>query len=166
LGKEEAQNLMIGLIVAYDKNRVIGNKGRIPWRIKGEQLRFKNLTTGNVVVMGRRSYEEIGRPLPNRLTIVVSSTKCFDEENVITVKSIEEAIEKAEGRDVFISGGARIYEEALPLCDKLFITEVDGEFEGDTFFPEFDEQKYEKTIDSHVDGEIPYTYVTYTKLEK
>ena len=69
---------MIGLIVAYDKNRVIGNKGRIPWRIKGEQLRFKNLTTGNVVVMGRRSYEEIGRPLPNRLTIVVSSTKCFD----------------------------------------------------------------------------------------
>lgn len=157
---------MIGLIVAYDKNRVIGNKGRIPWRIKGEQLRFKNLTTGNVVVMGRRSYEEIGRPLPNRLTIVVSSTKCFDEENVITVKSIEEAIEKAEGKDVFISGGARIYEEALPLCDKLFITEVDGEFEGDTFFPEFDERKYEKTIDSHVDGEIPYTYVTYTKLEK
>ena len=157
---------MIGLIVAYDKSRVIGNKGRIPWRIKGEQLRFKNLTTGNVVVMGRRSYEEIGRPLPNRLTIVVSSTKCFDEENVITVKSIEEAIEKAEGKDVFISGGARIYEEALPLCDKLFITEVDGEFEGDTFFPEFDEQKYEKTIDSHVDGEIPYTYVTYTKLEK
>lgn len=157
---------MIGLIVAYDKNRVIGNKGRIPWRIKGEQLRFKNLTTGNVVVMGRRSYEEIGRPLPNRLTIVVSLTKCFDEENVITVKSIEEAIEKAEGKDVFISGGARIYEEALPLCDKLFITEVDGEFEGDTFFPEFDEQKYEKTIDSHVDGEIPYTYVTYTKLEK
>lgn len=157
---------MIGLIVAYDKNRVIGNKGRIPWRIKGEQLRFKNLTTGNVVVMGRRSYEEIGRPLPNRLTIVVSLTKCFDEENVITVKSIEEAIEKAEGKDVFISGGARIYEEALPLCDKLFITEVDGEFEGDTYFPEFDEQKYEKTIDSHVDGEIPYTYVTYTKLEK
>ena len=157
---------MIGLIVAYDKNRVIGNKGRIPWRIKGEQLRFKNLTTGNVVVMGRRSYEEIGRPLPNRLTIVVSSTKCFDEENVITVKSIEEAIEKAEGKDVFISGGARIYEEALPLCDKLFITEVDGEFEGDAFFPKFDEQKYEKTIDSHVDGEIPYTYVTYTKLEK
>lgn len=157
---------MIGLIVAYDKNRVIGNKGRIPWRIKGEQLRFKNLTTGNVVVMGRRSYEEIGRPLPNRLTIVVSSTKCFDEENVITVKSIEEAIEKAESKDVFISGGARIYEEALPLCDKLFITEVDGEFEGDTFFPEFDERKYEKTIDSHVDGEIPYTYVTYTKLEK
>ena len=157
---------MIGLIVAYDKNRVIGNKGRIPWRIKGEQLRFKNLTTGNVVVMGRRSYEEIGRPLPNRLTIVVSSTKCFDEENVITVKSIEEAIEKAEGKDVFISGGARIYEEALPLCDKLFITEVDGEFEGDTFFPKFDERKYEKTIDSHVDGEIPYTYVTYSKLEK
>ena len=84
---------MLGLIVAYAKNRVIGNKGMIPWRIKGEQLRFKELTTGNIVIMGRRSYEEIGRPLPNRETIVVSSTKNFDQEHCVTVKSLKEAIE-------------------------------------------------------------------------
>lgn len=154
---------MLGLIVAYAKNRVIGNKGMIPWRIKGEQLRFKELTTGNIVIMGRRSYEEIGHPLPNRETIVVSSTKNFDQEHCVTVKSLKEAIELVGDKTAYISGGARLYEEALPLVDKLYITEVELEPEGDTFFPEFDESLYEKTIDQHFDGEIPFTYVTYTK---
>lgn len=75
---------MIALIAALSKNRVIGKEGRIPWKIKGEQKRFKELTTGNVVIMGRRSYEEIGRPLPGRITIVVSSTKDFTGENCYT----------------------------------------------------------------------------------
>ena len=79
---------MIALIVAFAKNQVIGNKGCIPWKIKGEQRRFKELTTGNVVIMGRRSYEEIGKPLPNRTTIVVSGTKNFDSENCMTAKSL------------------------------------------------------------------------------
>lgn len=154
---------MIGLIVAYAKNRVIGNEGQIPWRIKGEQKRFRELTTGNVVVMGRRSYEEIGRPLPNRMTYVVSNTKNFDQEGVKTVKSIQEAIDLAGDKNVYISGGARIYEEAMPYVEKMYITEVELEVEGDTFFPEFDENLYEKTIDERVEGEIPYTYVTYTR---
>lgn len=158
---------MVGLIVAYTKNRVIGNKGRIPWRIKGEQRRFKELTTGNVVVMGRRSYDEIGHPLPNRFTIVVSSSAKYEADNCITVPTIKDAIEYASknrpNENIYLSGGAGIYKEGLPLADKLFITEVDAVIEGDTFFPEFDETKYTKTIDEHVDGEIPYTYVTYTK---
>lgn len=154
---------MIGLIVAYGKNRVIGNNGSIPWRIKGEQRRFRELTTGNVVVMGRRSYEEIGRPLPNRMTYVVSSTKNFDEEGVKTVASIEEAIKLAGDKNVYISGGARIYKEAMPYVEKMYITEVDLEPEGDTFFPEFDENEFDKVIDEEVDGEIPYKYVTYTR---
>ena len=78
---------MIGLIVAYTRNRVIGNKGQIPWRIKGEQRRFRELTTGNVVIMGRKSYEEIGRPLPNRFNIIVSRTEKYEDENLITVPS-------------------------------------------------------------------------------
>ena len=90
---------MLGLIVAYAENRVIGKDGMIPWKIKGEQLRFKELTTGNVVIMGRKSYEEIGRPLPNRTTIVISGTKNFDQENCFTVKSVKEAIELAGDRD-------------------------------------------------------------------
>lgn len=154
---------MIGLIVAYGKNRVIGNKGCIPWRIKGEQRRFKELTTGNVVVMGRRSYEEIGRPLPNRMTYVVSRTKNFDQEGVKTVSSIQEAINLAVDKNVYISGGAGIYKEAMPYVEKMYITEVDLEPEGDTFFPEFNEEDFIREVDEEIDGEIPYKYVTYTR---
>lgn len=154
---------MIALIVAYTKNRVIGNKGCIPWKIKGEQKRFRELTTGNVVVMGRRSYEEIGRPLPNRTTIVISNTRNFDCENCMTAKSLAEALELAGDRKVYISGGARLYEEALPLVEKMYITEIDAEIEGDTYFPVFDEALFEKEINERVEGEIPYTYVTYTR---
>lgn len=154
---------MIGLIVAYGKNRVIGNKGCIPWRIKGEQKRFKELTTGNVVVMGRKSYEEIGRPLPNRMTYVVSRTKNFDEEGVKTVASIQEAIDLAGDKNVYISGGAGIYKEAMPYVEKMYITEVELEPEGDTFFPEFDENEFIREVDEEIDGEIPYKYVTYTR---
>ena len=154
---------MVALIVAYTQNRVIGNQGCIPWKIKGEQKRFRELTTGNVVIMGRRSYEEIGRPLPNRTTIVVSNTKNFDAENCITAKSLAEALELAGDRKVYISGGARLYEEALPLVEKMYITEIDAEIEGDTFFPVFDESLYDKEINERFEGEIPYTYVTYTR---
>ncbi|MBQ9862900.1 MAG: dihydrofolate reductase [Lachnospiraceae bacterium] len=158
---------MIGLIVAYTRNRVIGNKGQIPWRIKGEQRRFRELTTGNVVIMGRKSYEEIGRPLPNRFNIIVSRTEKYEDENLITLPSLTEAIEYAKknrpGEDIFLSGGAGIYNEGLPLAEKLFVTEIEATVLGDTYFPEFDESLYEKTIDEHVDGDIPYTYVTYTK---
>ena len=158
---------MIGLIVAYAHNRVIGDKGRIPWRIKGEQRRFKELTTGNVVIMGRRSYDEIGHPLPNRFTIVVSSTAKYEAENCVTVPSVKEAIDYAKknrpDENIYLSGGAGIYKEGLPYAEKLFITEVDLDVEGDTFFPEFDKSLYTRKVDERVDGEIPYAYVTYTK---
>lgn len=84
---------MIGLIVARSKNNVIGKNGQIPWRIKGEQKQFKELTTGNTVVMGRKSYEEIGHPLPNRMNIVVSNTANYSGENLLTVHSLQEALD-------------------------------------------------------------------------
>ena len=154
---------MIALIVAYAKNHVIGNKGCIPWKIKGEQRRFKELTTGNVVVMGRRSYEEIGKPLPNRITIVVSRTKEFSGENCYTAGSLQEAIALAGDRDVYISGGAGLYEEALPIVDKMYITEIDAEIDGDTYFPRFNENDFMKEVNERFEGEIPYTYVTYIR---
>ena len=154
---------MIALIVAYTKNQVIGNKGCIPWKIRGEQKRFRELTTGNVVIMGRRSYEEIGKPLPNRTTIVVSSTKNFDGDNCLTAKSLLEAIKLAGDKDIFISGGAKLYEEALPLVEKMYITEIDCDIEGDTYFPAFDRETFAKEINEKYDGEIPYTYVTYKR---
>ncbi len=158
---------MIGLIVAYTKNRVIGNAGKIPWRIKGEQRRFRELTTGNVVIMGRRSYDEIGHPLPNRDTIVLSTTAKYEAENCTTVSSLEEALELAKKRfpekNVYISGGAGVYRSAMDMVDVMYITEIDAEIEGDTFFPEFDESAFTKTVDEKVEGEIPYAYVTYTR---
>lgn len=158
---------MIGLIVAYAKNRVIGNKGQIPWRIKGEQRRFRELTTGNVIIMGRRTYEEIGHPLPNRFTVVVSNSAIYEEENCTTAGSLALAIKKAQelqpGKNIYISGGAGLYREAIPLVEQMFITEIDMEIEGDTFFPVFDESSFEKVIDEKVEGEIPFSYVTYTR---
>lgn len=130
---------MIGLIVARSKNNVIGKNGNIPWKIKGEQKQFRELTTGNVVIMGRKSYEEIGHPLPNRMNIVVSTTTEYQGDNLVSVKSLEDALLLAKGRDVYISGGYGLFKEALQIVDKMYITEVDLNIEdGDTFFPEFD----------------------------
>lgn len=157
---------MISLIVAYAKNRVIGYQGKIPWAIKGEQKRFRELTTGNIVIMGRKSYEEIGKPLPNRYTIVVSGTKRFEEDNCTTACSLAEALRLAGDRDCFISGGARLYKEAIPLVDKMYVTLIDVVIPGDTFFPEFDETEWVCEEKQRVEGKIPYQYVTYVRKAK
>jgi dihydrofolate reductase len=158
---------MVGLIVARSKNNVIGKGGEIPWKIKGEQKQFKELTTGNVVVMGRRSYEEIGHPLPNRETIVVSRTKNFDGDNVLTASSVKEAIELAKGKDVYISGGYGLYKEAIPVVDVMYITEVDLEVEnGDVFFPDFNEAEFEKEIGETLGDDIKFTRTIYRRKRK
>lgn len=154
---------MISLIVAYTKNRVIGNNGKIPWNLKNEKKRFKELTTGNVVIMGRKTYEEIGRPLPNRTNIVISTTKNFDCENCTTVKSLEEALDICKGEDVYISGGAGIYKAVLPFVEKMYITEIDTIIEGDTYFPNFDESKFTREVVAEFNEELTYRYTTYTK---
>lgn len=155
---------MIGLIVARSQNNVIGKNGQIPWRIKGEQKQFKELTTGNVVVMGRRSYEEIGHPLPNRKTIVVSRTKQYEGENLATAGSVKEAIEMAGEQNVYISGGYGLYKEAIPFVDVMYITEVQTTIEdGDVFFPEFDENDFDKTEGETGGEEIKFIRTTYTR---
>lgn len=158
--------MMIALVAAYSKNHVIGNKGCIPWKIQGEQKRFKELTTGNVVVMGRRSYEEIGHPLSDRTTIIVSSTQNFNGENYFTVPSLQEAIALANHKDIYVSGGAGLYQEAIDIVDKMFITEIDMEIVGDTYFPKFDQNIFIREVNEKFDGIIPYTYLTYTKKKK
>lgn len=156
---------MIALIAACAEGRVIGRDGRIPWDIPGEQHRFRDLTMGHVIVMGRRTYEEIGRPLPGRETIVVSRTRCFDAPHCVTVPSLARALEIAGGRDVYISGGAQLYREALPLADVLYLTQIHAAFDGDTFFPLFDETQFEQTAREDVDAPIAYTYLTYRRKE-
>ncbi len=169
---------MVGLIVARSKNNVIGKNGQIPWRIKGEQKQFKELTTGNVVVMGRKSYEEIGHPLPNRLNIIVSRTEKYEGENLLSAPSVQEAIALAQDKealsragftpkgepDIYISGGYGLYKEAVAFVDKMYITEVDTVIEdGDVFFPEFDAEAFEKKTGASGGDEIKFTRTVYTR---
>lgn len=154
---------MIALIVACAKNRVIGKDGSIPWKIPEELRYFHDVTMGGAVIMGRKTYESIGRPLQGRLNIVISRSKVIEDENVITVPSAEEALKAAEGKEVFICGGQSVYEEMLPLADRLYITEVELEPEGDAFFPEFDEGEYDLISEKRVGGEVPYTIKVYDR---
>jgi dihydrofolate reductase/dihydrofolate reductase (trimethoprim resistance protein) len=155
---------MISLIAAVSKNNVIGNKGLIPWHIKGEQKRFKELTTGRTIIMGRKSFEEIGKPLPNRKTVLISSTKLIEAENCITAASLKEALKAAEGEEeIFIAGGGRVYEEAMSYADRIYLTVIELVTEGDTFFPDFDKSLFTEVYKERIEGEIPYTYYTYER---
>lgn len=154
---------MIGLIVAYDKNRVIGNRSSMPWKIPGEQKRFKELTLGNTVVMGKHTYEEIGHPLSNRFNIIVSSTMLYTANNCMTVSNLSEGLRLATTKDIYIAGGSRLYEEVLPYVEKMFITEIHIEVIGDTYFPYFNESDFIKEVNEHNNESVPYTYYTYTR---
>ena len=156
---------MIALIAAFSKqNRVIAKDSKIPWKIDGELERFKRLTTNNVVIMGRNTFEEIGKPLPKRINIVISRTKNFIEENLFTVSSFEESFSLAQSfkKDIFFIGGEEIFKKSLPLCEKLFLTEIFDFYDGDRFFPLFDETKYTAIIEKN-DEKNGYRYLTYTK---
>jgi dihydrofolate reductase len=126
-------------IAAMSLNRVIGRGNQIPWHLPEDFKWFKRMTTGNVVVMGRKTFESIGRPLPNRETIVVSRGD-FSYPGVRTVASLEAIDLENESREVFICGGAQIYAQALSKCSDLYLTLVLNEVEGDTFFPPFEDQ--------------------------
>ena len=158
---------MISLIVAYDKNRLIGKDGTMPWYIPGELKRFRQLTEGNVVIMGRKTYEALGKPLPNRICIILSNSKRYIGENLFGASSLEAAIEIAKenwpDKNIIIGGGAKLYKQVLDMVDIMYITEIDAEFNGDTYFPQFDENKFEKTIDGHFESTVPYTYITYKR---
>jgi dihydrofolate reductase (trimethoprim resistance protein) len=156
---------MVSLIVAISKNNVIGNNGIMPWKIKGEQKRFKELTTGKTIIVGRKSFQEIGKPLPNRKTIIISTTENIVADNCTTVKSLLEAFNLAKDEEeIFIAGGGQVYKEALPYADKIYITIIDKIVEGNVYFPEINKEDFIKTYEERIDGEIPYTYYTYERV--
>ena len=130
---------MVSLIVAKSKHNVIGDKGRIPWHIPNDLKRFKELTTDNVVIMGRKTFESLpeeNRPLPNRVNIILSKDKSYHSTCCMVFDSLKKALRKAgSDKKVFVIGGGEIYKEALKYADNVYVTEVDGEFEGDTYFP-------------------------------
>ena len=130
---------MVSLIVAKSKNNVIGNKGKLPWNISEDLNRFKELTTDNVVIMGRKTYESLpkkSKPLPNRINIIISRDENYTVPNCLVFNDIKTAIRKAgTNKEVFIIGGEQVYKEGLRYTDKIYVTEVDGEFKGDAYFP-------------------------------
>src|SRR4051812_15428294 len=130
------------------ENRVIGNGNKIPWHLPEDFKWFKKMTTGQVVVMGRKTFESIGKPLPNRETIVLSRGQ-FQYPGVRTIQDLNQIDLAGETREVFICGGAQVYERALPLCSDLYLTLVKRRVEGDTFFPVFEEgfEKAETILD-------------------
>jgi len=126
-------------IAAMSLNRVIGAGNRIPWHLPEDFKWFKEMTTGHVIVMGRRTFESIGRPLPNRTTLVLSRSQ-FSHAGVQTIESLDRLRAVADGCEVFICGGAQVYSQALPRCSDLFLTLVKRHVDGDTFFPPFEHQ--------------------------
>jgi len=126
-------------IAAMSENRVIGAAGRIPWHLPEDFKWFKKMTTGQVIVMGRKTFESIGKPLPNRTTIVLSRSQ-FSHPAVQTVPELSRIGLANEHRDVFICGGAQVYAQALPLCSDLFLTLVKRVVEGDAYFPPFEDR--------------------------
>lgn len=160
---------MISLIVAYAHNNVIGNKGRIPWDIPDDREHFKQLTLGSIVVMGRRTFEEIykkfGAGLPGRETIVISKTTNYEGANYRTAISLEKALELAKSlfpqKEIFICGGESVYKEAIEskLVNKMYITEIDADISGDAFFPEFDIADFEIKDKTKIDLPVPHCFI-------
>ncbi len=119
------------------KNRVIGANGRLPWHLSSDLKRFKALTMGHHIIMGRKTFESIGRLLPGRTTIVITRNPGWKFEGAVVADSLQRALDLASGdSEVFVIGGQEVFREALPLADRIYLTEIDRDFEGDTFFPE------------------------------
>lgn len=160
---------MISIIAAIGKNREIGKKNGLLWHIPEELRHFKQITMGHPVIMGRKTYESIGRPLPGRINIVISQSITPGViRGVMTVKSLESAIELAKkqpGADgIFIIGGASVFEQALPLTDKLYLTMVEAEFpDADAFFPNYSDFKKIITQKQEQAGEYLLNYLELTR---
>jgi dihydrofolate reductase len=150
---------MISLIVVHDKNRVIGYENKMPWHLPGELKYFKNTTMGKPMIMGRKTFESIGRPLPGRKNIIVTRNKEYQHEGIEVVTSLIEAINIAgDVPEIMIIGGEEIFKLALPIADRLYITQIDYEFKGDTYFPPYGDEWTPVSIGEPVDTNQGFTY--------
>lgn len=150
---------MISLIVATAENRVIGIHNKMPWHMPADLAYFKKITTGHFVVMGRKTFESIGKPLPNRTNIILTRDETFKAEGCQVLHSIDDALELAKTERLFVIGGAEIYRQFLPYADKVYVTYIHQSFEGDTFFPELCSAWKLSTTEVHDrDEKNPYDY--------
>ena len=163
---------IVAAVVAIGRNRELGKGNRLLWKIPADVQRFRDLTRGHALILGRKTFESIlgyrGTPLPDRTNIVITRDRDWKYEDVIVVHSLEEAMEKAreiEKEEIHIGGGAEIYKEALPMIDKLYLTLIDAEGEADTFFPPYEDQ-FTKIVsqEDHEWNGIKYKYVDLERM--
>lgn len=162
--------MLISIIVAMGRNRAIGFQNALPWRLSADLKRFKDLTMGHHILMGRKTYESIGRPLPGRTSIVITRQPDFQAEGCLLAPSLEAAIALAQARgepEAFVIGGAEIYAQALPHADRLYLTLVDAEPEADAFFPELAEPDWQRLETTTVVADEKNQYAsTFTVLHR
>ncbi|WP_026462706.1 dihydrofolate reductase [Adhaeribacter aquaticus] len=160
---------MIASIFAMSSNRVIGKDNTLPWHLPADLKFFKNKTTGHPILMGRKTYESIGKPLPNRTSIVITRQENYEVPGAIVVNSLSDAIKAGQviNQDLFIIGGAEILKEAIPLIDTMYLTKIHEEFEGDVFYPEYNPAEWQETWreDHEPDEKNKYAF-SFLKLER
>lgn len=157
----------INIIVAHSRNGAIGKDNKLLWKLKDDMKFFKTMTTDCTVIMGRKTYESIGRPLPNRTNIVITRQEDYKANNCIVVNSLEEAIRKVyRNQKVFIIGGGEIYKQVLKIATRVYATQVDVDIEGDTYFEPLDEKwqcKESTEFKKNDDNEYSFDIVTYER---
>ena len=161
--------MKITIVAALGENRVIGLENKLPWKLKADMKRFVELTKGKPVIMGRKTFESIGKPLPNRLNIIITRDTGYEQEGCVVANSIEEALRAAaQNEEAMIIGGASVYRQFLPLADKMRLTLIHESFEGDALFPDFIESEWIKENAEHhqKDSENPYDYTFLTYRRK
>lgn len=158
---------MISLIVAMDENRVIGFENKMPWYLPADLAHFKKTTTGHPIVMGRKTFQSIGRPLPNRTNLILTRDQSFRAEGCQVIDNIEVVLEKSKKEDVFVIGGAEIYQQFLPYAEKIYSTQILESFQGDTFFPPLTDEWQLVSIEKHEEDEknrYKYQFQVYQNI--
>lgn len=161
--------MSVSLIAAMAQNRVIGKGNELPWSIPEDLKFFKEMTLGKTVIMGRKTYESMGRPLPKRMNIVLSRSEALNIEGVTHFQDLKQAIHWAESTseqpEVMIIGGQQIYELAIPLADRIYLTIIEKDFEGDASFPTFDESLFERQLIRHSQLEdLHFSFFVYERI--
>lgn len=155
--------MRISLIVAMGENRVIGADNRMPWHLPADLKRFRQITMGKPMLMGRKTYESIGRPLPGRKNIILTSNPDYHAPGCVVVHSLEQAFQAADAEELMVIGGSALYRECLPVAERLYLTQIHREFAGDTFFPEFDRAAWREVareaIEADPDSGLSYSFL-------
>ena len=162
--------MIVSLILAMDEQRGIGKNGTLPWRLSSDLKRFRELTMGHHLIVGRKTFDSIGRVLPGRQMIVVTRNALFEAEGILKTGSVEDAVELARQRgetEAFVIGGAEIYSQTLDLADRIYLTNVQAIVDADTFFPDFDASDWrESRTESHPADDKNQYQTTFCILER